>query len=162
MFGLNGSPAKWRSSRVRQTDASPGFTLLEVVVALACVALILGAVLRIFSLGLRTADSAETRALGTLLAQSVLTEVALSEPLSPRAAFGVLENGFRWSYRIGPYEEGTMVQPGEEGVEGPQLYRIEVAISWGPDDDPAGAVTLTSLRLSDGHSDFPEGEPVRQ
>lgn len=160
MFKLNGSPARWRLSRVRQTRAS-GFTLLEVVVALACVGLILGAVLRIFSLGLRTADSAEMRALGTMLAQSVLTEIAVSEPLSPREAFGAFENGFRWSYRIGPYEEGALVHPGEERAEGPQLYRIEVAINWGREDDPAGSVTVTTLRLGDEQNDGSAEQNIR-
>ena len=156
MFRLNGLPAKWRSSGAGRTSAS-GFTLLEVVVALACVALILGAVLRIFSLGLRTADSAEKRTFGILLAQSVLAEIAVSEPLSPRAAFGGHERGFRWSYRIASYEEGVTVPP----ADGPSLYRIEVTVSWGARDDSAGSVTLTTLRLGNEQNDQPAAQILR-
>jgi general secretion pathway protein I len=150
MFRSNGLPVRWRLSRVWQTDAASGFTLLEVVVALACIALILGAVLRVFSLGLQTADSARMRALGTMLAQSVLTEIAVSDPLTPREASGAFENGFRWSYRIGAYEESATPQTEEERAQRLQLYRLDVAVSWGRQDNPAGLVTLTTLRLSDG------------
>jgi type II secretory pathway pseudopilin PulG len=150
MFRSNGSAVRWRSWRVCRTDAAPGFTLLEVVVALVCAALILGAVLRIFSLGLRTADSAEMRAVGIMLAQSVLAESAASAPLAPREASGVFENGFRWSYRIRSYEEDGSAPAGEEETQELRLYQVEVAVSWGREDDRAGQVTLTTLRLSEG------------
>jgi prepilin-type N-terminal cleavage/methylation domain-containing protein len=135
---------------MRRTEASRGFTLLEVVVALACAALVLGAVLRIFSLGMRTADSAEMRAHGTMLAQSILAEIAASEDLMPREASGAFENGFRWLYQIGSYEDETGVRTGEEPPQELQLYRIDVAVSWGREDDPAGRVTLTTVRLGEG------------
>ncbi len=159
MFKSNGSAVKWRLSRGRRTDAPGGFTLLEVVVALACAALILGAILRIFSLGMRTADSAEKRAHGAMLAQSVLAEIAAGTSLTPGEASGVFQDGFRWSYRIRSYEDDGSEPAGEEEAQALRLYRVDVAVSWGRQDDPAGQVTLTTVRLSEA-DDGSAVEPV--
>lgn len=147
-------------SRARQTEAAPGFTLLEVVVALACVALILGAVLRVFSLGLRTADSAEKRAHGVMLAQSVLAEIATDSPLDVGQASGTFDDGFRWWCRIGLYEDDSARRTEDEFAQEFWLYRIDVAVAWGRQDDPAGSVTLTTLRVSAAPSGGPEREPL--
>lgn len=140
-------------TRDTTSGTASGFTLLEVVVAFSCAALILGAVLRVFSLGMRTADSAEMRTMGTMLAQSVMTEIQATGPLAPRAAFGSFENGFRWSYRIEPYELEVAPAADADASAVVVPYTISVTVGWGPEDDPAGTVTLTTLRVGGGEVD---------
>lgn len=154
MCKSNGSVAKWSLSSQYRTNAQSGFTLLEVIVALICAALILGTVLRIFSLGLRTADSAEKRALAAMLAQSVMTEITVSEPLSPREGFGALRNGFRFSYRIASYEDTDMLQRSEDHPQEFQLFKVDVAVNWGAEGSSQGTVTLTTLRLGNEEYDL--------
>lgn len=162
MFRLNGLRARLRSSRglrnERRRKHPRGFTLLEVVVAFTCVALIIGAVLRIFSIGLRTSDVAEKRATGIMLAQSVLSQIEAGGPLSPRAAEGEFVNGYSWAYRIDPYVEADAAGDGEVPA-GAIAYVVAVAVGWAPDDEPGNRVTLRTLRLgaqTDG--DLPPGE----
>lgn len=146
MSRSNGSRVRWRSSKAPPSDSCGGFTLLEVVVAFACVALILGAVLRVFSLGVRSTDSAEKRTMGTMLAQSVLTQIETAEPLSPREASGAFENGYRWWYRIEPYEEDG-IEDAQDELGTARAYTVAVGVTWGQEDDPSGTVTLRTLRV---------------
>jgi general secretion pathway protein I len=115
-----------------------GFTLIEVLVAFAILAVTLTALLQVFSTGLRSIMSVERYASATLLARSALAEVGTEIPLAPgeRSASG--GDGFAWRVRITPalaplQSPGGMVIP----------YQVAVTVTW-----PQGALTLTTLRLA--------------
>ena len=119
-----------------------GFTLLEVLVAFAILAVSLGALLVAFSDGLRTTDRSITISTATLQAQSLMEEVGRSIPVRPGETTGVLEDGSRWQVSVEPFDTG------ESGaaavVRSLFAYRVDVTVEWG-----AGrTITLTSLRLA--------------
>jgi general secretion pathway protein I len=129
--------------RRRRNSRAQGFTLLEVLVAFTILALVMGALLQIFSGGLRTAEIASNHAVGALLAESKLAAIGIEEPLVAGERTGTFDNGYRWHYSIDRYGE----QDGAQGEEQEIVpYRLILTVEWGPAGS-GGSVTLVTLRL---------------
>lgn len=95
-----------------------GFTLIEVLVALAVVAIALGALAHAGARVLATQAELEQRTLATWLADNRVSEIRLRRPLSAGVATGEREYANRrWRWR-------TEVQPTPGGA----LWRIDVEI----------------------------------
>lgn len=122
--------------------AERGFTLLEVLVAFAILAVSLGGLMVAFSDGLRTTNRSVTISTATLQAQSLMEEVGRSIPVRPGQVTGVLEDGARWQVTVEPFDTG------ESGaaavVRSLFAYRVDVTVEW----DIGRTVSLTSLRLA--------------
>lgn len=139
-----------RSPSLSETRATRGFTLIEVVVALVILTVALGALMQLFQTGMRSSQIAEDRVLETLLAQSRLAAVGVENPLEPGEFGGEIDERFRWSALIEPYQDEFTAEPDEEPRAGaPVPYQVTVTVSWGPEGDGAAgrSVSLTSLRL---------------
>lgn len=133
----------------RQAETA-GFTLIEVVVALVILTVALGALMQLFQSGMRTSSVAEERVLATLLAQSRLAALGVETPLEPGELEGEIDDRFRWSAIIEPYQDDQMPAD-EDEPRAPVVvpYQVTVSVYWGPEgeDTPARSVSLTSLRL---------------
>jgi len=136
MWWLIGSRARFRSS-----NEAGGFTLIEVLVAFAILALVLTALLQAFSAGLRGGNVAERRLMATMLARSVLDDVGAETPIVAGERSGEIDDGYRWIIRISPSETIPPVTDGE-WVQVP--YEVAVEVSW--NGEPM--TTLTTLRLA--------------
>ncbi len=141
---LTGSPDRSRSPirrrRDRRSRRGGGFTLLEVLIAFAILAVALVALIRAFSSGLRGLDAAEAAAVALQHARSKIEEVGTVIPLEAGEYGGEFEDGTRWSIAIRPHEAG-------EGAAAETValvpYEIEVTAS----RVRGGEVMLRSLRL---------------
>ena len=91
-----GLPAEIRSGE-------NGFTLLEVIVALAVLAISLTLALRTISGGVYYQQQARTLADATALAQSLLARIGGDLPLRQSVESGALANGLGWQVQIEPY-----------------------------------------------------------
>jgi general secretion pathway protein I len=80
-----------------------GFTLLEVLVALAVLSISLGALLPVFSSTLRNEDALSDQTTAILLAQSKLDALGTEIPIVDGKSQGRFDNGFTWRLEIGPY-----------------------------------------------------------
>lgn len=129
--------------RRRRNSRTQGFTLLEVLVAFTILALVMGALLQIFSGGLRTAEIARNHAVGALLAESKLAAIGIEEPLVAGERNGTFDNGYRWHYSIDRYDEQDGAQEEQQEIV---PYRLILTVEWGPAGS-GGSVTLTTLRL---------------
>lgn len=119
-----------------------GFTLLEVLVAFAILAVSLGGLLVAFSDGLRTVSRSVTISEATLRAQSVMEEVGRSIPVRPGQVAGVLEDGTRWQVSVEPFDTG---ETGAAAVIRTLFaFRVDVTVEL----DTGRTITLTSLRLA--------------
>lgn len=128
--------------RAAPRHAERGFTLLEVLVAFAILAVSLGGLLMAFSDGLRTTDRSITISTATLQAQSLMDEVGRAIPVRQGEVTGVLEDGTRWQVSVEPFETG---EGGTAAVvRSLFVYRVDVTVEW----DAGRSVTLTSLRLT--------------
>ncbi|MGJ5180688.1 type II secretion system protein [Bradyrhizobium oligotrophicum] len=126
----------------RATDADEaGFTLVEVIVALAMLSLGLTLVMSLLSTGLSRAGMAERLAGAVSLAQSVLAQVGTISPLRTETREGTEPGGYRWQLAIQPYratpaEDARMVE----------LYQVSVQVGWMEGQEPR-SYALSTLRL---------------
>lgn len=104
---------------------SRGFTLVEVLVAFAILALSFAALMQAFSGGLRLLSASGARTEALRLAESRLSEAGRSAPLAPGTASGE-EGRYRWRLDVTPYDDG-------EGAAAqlPPVYLVTVTVSWG-------------------------------
>jgi general secretion pathway protein I len=120
-----------------------GFTLIEVLVALAIIGLTLGALAGIFSTGLTAHETTS----GTEAALAVAEEQLALAAAAPRPGTGrgVFANRYAWQTVVTPYQDAaskTVDTPSDL----PPLYRIAVSVDW-HDGNHARAVSLSTLRL---------------
>ncbi len=129
-----------------------GFSLLEVLVAFAILAVMLGVLLQIFSLAVRTTYSAETREQALLLAESRLAELGAGRTLKAGSWSGHIDDRFSWQARIAPFsladadisDSGVADSRFEESLR-LDPYLLTVTVSW-PGND---GITLHTIRLAD-------------
>lgn len=131
--------AAQRLSMVARGDRSgacaPGFTLLEVLVALAVVAVALAALARAGSQAIEAQRSLEERTLALWVADNVLAEMRLEANLSPGRRQGQARQGGRdWFW-------DALIQP----TPGDELLRIDVAVH-AERTRPAPIVSQTGFR----------------
>ena len=118
-----------------------GFTLVEVIVALAILSLGLSVVLGVISGSMRQTADAARMADASVLAQSLLAEVGTDLQIMPEQRSGQFRNGYRWHLKMQPYGG---VKEREEWPVG--AYQISTEVEW---DEGAGrrSYALTTLRL---------------
>ncbi len=151
MSTWTGSPAvsRFGISAVRLGGRDRGFTLIEVLVAFAILALALGVLLQVFSTGLRNARVSEAYTTATLLAESKLAQVGIEDPLVEGQSVGRFDDRFRWLIEVRPYQESEPdAAPEREGLP-VRAYEVVVTVSWDEVHDKR-SVSLTTLRLAPG------------
>jgi general secretion pathway protein I len=130
------------SERASRRDRNGGFTLIEVLVAFAILAISLTALFQIFSAGTRNIDTTQAYTTAILLAESNLARVGREVPLRESEEAGEWKNGFRWKRTIRPYDDVPI--PDSLSV---RLFLIAVTVSWG-ELDKERTISLETLRLS--------------
>lgn len=118
-----------------------GFTLVEVIVALAILSAGLGLLLGLISNSLHRAASAQRMAQAGSLAQSLMAEVGTVLPIRPEARDGQYPDGFRWHLKVQPYDRASDSEDRPVG-----LYRISAEIEWEQGTETR-SYALTTLRL---------------
>ena len=91
--------------------AEAGFSLVEVLVALAIVSLGLVTLYGAMSQSARQVADAATRSATLAHAQSQLDALGHGEPLTPGASHGTYANGARWSLAVGEVADADAPLP---------------------------------------------------
>jgi general secretion pathway protein I len=128
-----------------RTAHASGFSLLEVLVAFAILALSLGVLMQIFQRAMTTTTMSSEYSRIVALAEAKLTAVGGDIPLEEGVHTGDPENGMDWIVSIQPYQlEGWL-----GGDFGPPLSPLVVtAVASLPTPNGARQVTLRSVRLA--------------
>ena len=126
------------------TSADPpmtqrGFTLLEVLVAFVVFTITLGVLLNIFSLAIRTTQTAQDQQKAVLLAESKLAELDAGLTLRPGVERGEFDDRFGWETRIEEFDSRALMD--NQSVLVP--YRLSVVVNW----DEQRSYELFTLRL---------------
>jgi general secretion pathway protein I len=125
-----------------------GYTLIEVIVAFAVLALALTLLLGTLSGAARQVRWSADAGRAALHAQSLLDQTGIGESLQPGRRSGQFEGGrYRWTLEIAPYVDPS--QPAQPPIEpgAPRLQRLALWVEWG-DAGPRQRLRLQSLRLS--------------
>lgn len=132
--------------RADRAVRSSGFTLLEVVVALAIASFALVGLFRAGAGGLFAVDTAARAEEAVQRAQSHLAAVGRNAALTEGEFTGEDGGGYRWTLRVRPV--ATRQTPGQNGIPptAATLFDVEVAIAW-PAHASERSVTLRTLRL---------------
>jgi general secretion pathway protein I len=128
----------------RRTGPARGFTLLEVVVALAITALALVGLFRAGSGGVLAVNVAGRVNEAIERAQSRLAEFGRIAAITPVETEGDDGDGYRWRVRTRPLASWQVGPPAS--ALSVTLFEVEVTISWQADSGRR-SVTLSSLRL---------------
>ena len=129
-----------------QSVPDNGFTLLEVVVALAIAGLALVGLFRAGSGGLVSVDTAARAEEAVQRAQSHLAAVGRDAALVEGELTGDDGGGYRWALRVRPLTARQSLAPNGVTPITTTLFNVEVAISW-PGRAGERSVTLRTLRL---------------
>ena len=128
-----------------KSRSEPGFTLIEVIIALAIAAIGLGMLMMATGTGLTNASAADQTIEATLRAQSHLDALGTLTPLRPGVQSGSDGNGYSWRVAISePVLHANAATPEETP---PALYSVVVTISW-PSGASARSVSLRTQRLA--------------
>lgn len=133
-----------QSSALPIRGSQAGFSLLEVLVAFAILALSLGVLLQIFSKALATTAVSETYSRAVALAESKLNAMGSELPLEEGVHSGDPEGGMDWTVYVESYPiEGWL------GENPPlQPYRVTAVVTW-PGSARARRASLQTIRLGE-------------
>lgn len=130
-----------------------GFSLIEVLVAFAILAVSLGVLMQIFSRASFATVTAAQYSRAASLAESRLEAVGSAIPLEEGTVSGEPENGYAWELTI------TALDPAELTGGAPgggldfgspiQPFRVTVTVLW-RDGSRARRLAIATLRLGDG------------
>jgi general secretion pathway protein I len=124
----------------RKQKREAGFTLLEVIVALAVLSVSLTLVLRTLSGGFHHQRQAALLAQKAALAQSILARIGSDLPLAAGGQSGSSTNGLAWEIQVEPYGDGADRQQWPVAAYSVTVRVFEMGV-------PENAFALTTLRL---------------
>ena len=122
-----------------------GFSLMEILVAFAIMALALGVLLRIFSGGINTAIVADDYSSAVQIAESLMARAGVETPLQASRFTGTEFDRYEWLVAIRPAD--FQIQPSDNQNELPLLDRIDVRVSWSEEGSEPRVFELKTLRL---------------
>jgi general secretion pathway protein I len=128
----------------RRTGRQAGFSLIEVLVALAIVGLVLVATARVFGAGILVHDAASGTGAALALAEDKLAAAGIDGKLRAGSSEGVFAGRFRWRVTIAPYADPASADLPEPRY---RLLRVAVEIAW-REGWRERHTELTSLRLA--------------
>ena len=118
-----------------------GFTLLEVLVAFAILAVAMGAALQAFTGGIDAARRSEAQAAALAAARSLLDRTGTEIPLTLGKSDGESPGGGRWSTEISHRDSPLDTAGSSQGSLALFEVRVTVEVPGG------GTVSLTTLKL---------------
>jgi general secretion pathway protein I len=99
-----------------------GFTLLEVMIALAILGMTFAFAMELLATGVRSAKTSEDYVQAALLARQKVAQVAVLPSTGGEADGGEFGGGFRWVSEVHPL-------PQEEELPA-RLYQVQVRVTW--------------------------------
>jgi len=123
-----------------------GYSLIEVIVAFAVLALALTLLLGTLSGGVRQIRESADAGRAALHAQSLLETLGVDEPLIPGRSTGEFDEGrYQWELNVTPWLDSGRASPALDD-DAPRLLELHLAVSWG-EAGPSQRWQVQTLRL---------------
>ncbi len=136
---IPGSKNPKSETRNPKRPPEAGFTLLEVILALAILGIAFALAIELLATGVRSAKASGDYTQAVLLARQKMAEIAVTPNLEGSADGGEFGGGFRWVSGIRPL-------PQEEDLPA-QLYQVWVRVTW-PGRRGEKSLDLYTLRMA--------------
>jgi len=125
-----------------------GYTLIEVIVAFAILALALTLLLGTLSGAAKQIRWSDQAGRAALHAQSLLDQFGVAEPLRAGRRDGEFEGGrYRWTLDVAPYADPLLPPSDARDLSAPRLWQLALVVQWGEGEDPRQRIAVQSLRL---------------
>lgn len=109
-----------------------GYTLLEVIVAFALLAMALSLLLGTLSGATRQVRWSSDAGRAALYAQSLMDQVGVGQPLKPGQRSGEFENGrYRWTLGVAPWRDPMPASSQPIDPNAMRLFEVQLAVEWG-------------------------------
>ena len=133
--------------KLHRAHRQSGFTLIEVIIAFALLALALTLLLGSLSGAARQIRQADDTSRATLHAQSLLAQVGVGETLEPGREEGEFEDGrYRWTLDIAPYVDPLKRSSPLANPSAPRLLQLQLDVRWG--EGAAQRLQWQTLRMA--------------
>lgn len=122
--------------------ANAGFTLIEVIVAVAILSVSLVMIMQLFAAGLKASRASCDYTRAVMHAKDKMEELSAA-PIHPQDS-GEFRDGYKWEADAQPYEE-----PSDKELEnaGFKLLKLKVKIMWNSGAKKENSVELESLKM---------------
>ncbi|MCQ8105035.1 type II secretion system GspH family protein [Methylomonas sp. SURF-2] len=130
-----------------------GFSLLEILVAFAIMAVALTIVLRIFGAGVNTAVISEEYNLAVQIAESLMARTGVETPLREGELSGLEGDKYAWTVGISPVPEPVAARARFQSAQNQavrpehKLMVVSVRVRWGDAADKQRSVRLDGLKI---------------
>ncbi|UPG94928.1 type IV pilus modification PilV family protein [Luteibacter aegosomatissinici] len=107
-----------------------GFSLLEVIAAIAVLAITFAALMQVAGSAISLTTRANERTQAALRARSLLDGAFIMEPVQEGSSEGRFDDTYRWRLNVAPFNVGDA--PTDTG-NGARMYRLDLDVLWGDD-----------------------------
>ena len=122
--------------------ANHGFTLLEVLAAVAILGIAITVVIQLFSGGLRLEKESEDYTRAVFYGRQLLEELSLKKEFTETSEEGVFEGDYRWKYEIEPV---AVVEEDQYEKYPLDVLKIKVLVFW-PHGDKDKSLSFETIK----------------
>ncbi|WP_331644144.1 prepilin-type N-terminal cleavage/methylation domain-containing protein [Luteibacter sp.] len=122
-----------------------GFSLLEIIAAIAVLAIAFAALMQVAGSAMSLTARANERTQAALRARSLLDSAFIMDPVQEGSSDGRFDDTYRWQLNVSPFNAGDA--PPDSGNAGARMYRLDLDVFWG-DRDHERRAHFATLRLA--------------
>ncbi len=131
-----------------------GFSLLEVIAAIAVLAIAFAALMQVAGSSLSLTSRANERTQAALRARSLLDGAFVMEPVREGESEGRFDDTYRWRMNVSRYQPPDE-KPAADGFAAAGMYRLDLDVIWGRGGDERHA-RFSTLRLAGSGGGTPQ------
>ncbi len=128
-----------------------GFSLLEIIAAIAILAIAFAALMQVAGSSMSLTARANERTQAALRARTLLDGAYVMEPLREGDSDGRFDDTYRWHMNVSRYVTPDM-KPTADGIPASRVYRLDLDVTWGVADNERHA-RFSTLRMGSANPD---------
>jgi len=132
---------------MRAGRAQRGFSLLEVIAAIAILAIAFAALMQVAGSSMSLTARANERTQAALRARTLLDGAFVMEPIQEGVSEGRFDDTYRWRMNVARYRAPDDTTPDDAGDGRGGMYRLDLDVIWGPGGSERHA-RFSTLRIA--------------